>query len=202
MLRMAVPDRGEVLLDGHGLSTLDLTDLRRQVAVAWQDAELFRGTVRENLTLGTENVSEKDVYNILRICRLDTLIAELPLGLDTVLGERGVNLSGGQRQRLAVARAVLRRTPIIFFDEAMSQVDARMEEEIVKDLLSYLRGRTVVLVTHRMATASYASEILVLDSGRIVASGDHAALQPHLAFRRLLDASLGDNPSTVVGLSS
>jgi ABC-type bacteriocin/lantibiotic exporter with double-glycine peptidase domain len=199
MIRTIQPDSGEVLIDGHPASRLDLQQLRRQVAVAWQDAELFRASVRANLTLGLDQVSEADLDHVVRICRLDALIADLPHGLETVLGERGTNLSGGQRQRLAVARAILRPAPIILLDEAMSQVDARMEEEIVADILQHLRGRTVVLVTHRITTAARASEVIVLEDGRIVATGDHVSLQAHLAYRRLMDVpSAGGDANTPI----
>lgn len=181
---------GYVRVDGRGLETYPLPELRRQIGVVWQEPTLLRGTIWENLTLGLEDVSRDTVTEAVRACQLEALITELPNGYDTVVAEWGATLSGGQRQRFALARALVRNTPVLLLDETTSQVDVRTEEEILRAVLPRIRDKTVVLVTHRMATASLADQICVLENGRVVGAGTHDELAgDNPAYRTLVQAA-------------
>jgi ABC-type bacteriocin/lantibiotic exporter with double-glycine peptidase domain len=194
VFRTIVPNTGQILVDGRPLTRYDLADFRRQIAVASQDAALFRGTVRENLTFGLQSVSDGAIEDVIRACKLESLLERLPAGLNTVLGESGATISGGQRQRLALARALLRGAPLVILDEALSQIDSRMEEQIVSDLLTRVRGQTVLMVTHRLSAAACADQIVLVVDGRVTAIGPHDTLLGHLAYRQLIDSStVGDS---------
>ncbi|HEX2204347.1 MAG TPA: peptidase domain-containing ABC transporter [Longimicrobium sp.] len=174
--RMEDPDGGEIYADGVPLASIPLADLRRQVSVVWQEFSLMQGTVWENLTMGAAVVSRARVDDAVRLCRLESLIAELPQGYDTPVGEWGSTLSGGQRQRMSLARALIRDTPILLLDEATSNVDMQTETEILRDLFARLAGRTIVFVTHRVQTAALADQIAVITGGGVAAVGTHADL--------------------------
>lgn len=176
VMRMETPGKGQVFFDGVPAASISLPDLRRQVAVVWQEVSLLNGTIWDNLTLGVENPTRAQVDDAVRLCRLDDLLADLPLGYDTPVGEWGSTLSGGQRQRLSLARAVVRDAPVLLLDEATSNVDMATETEILRDLFARLRGKTVVYVTHRVSTAALADQIIVLEDGRAAAVGTHAEL--------------------------
>ncbi|HET7461749.1 MAG TPA: peptidase domain-containing ABC transporter [Longimicrobium sp.] len=176
ILRMEEPDAGQVFVDGSPATTIPLVDLRRQVSVVWQEFSLMQGTIWENLTLGSDGPSRAQVDDAVRLCRLDTLVAELPNGYETSVAEWGATLSGGQRQRMALARALIRDTPVLLLDEATSNIDMQTETEILRDLFSRLQGKTVIFVTHRVQTAALADQIVVVQAGRIVGSGTHAEL--------------------------
>jgi ABC-type bacteriocin/lantibiotic exporter with double-glycine peptidase domain len=188
--RMEEPDSGRVFLDGTPVETFPLADLRRQVSVVWQEFALMQGTVWENLTLGAENPTRAAVDDAVRLCRLDTLVAELPDGYDTSVAEWGATLSGGQRQRMAIARALVRDTPVLLLDEATANVDLQTENEILRDLFARVEGKTVIFVTHRVQTATLADQICVIDAGRVVGVGAHAELMHDCeAYRRLVGSS-------------
>lgn len=189
--RMEEPDSGRVFLDGTPVETMPLTDLRRQVSVVWQEFALMQGTVWENLTLGTENPTRAAVDDAVRLCRLDTLIRELPDGYDTNVAEWGATLSGGQRQRMAIARALVRDTPVLLLDEATSNVDLQTENEILRDLFARVEGKTVIFVTHRVQTAALAHQICVVEAGRVVGVGAHAELMRDCDTYRTLVGSGG-----------
>ncbi|HET7228705.1 MAG TPA: ABC transporter ATP-binding protein [Longimicrobium sp.] len=176
IMRMEEPDSGQVYIDGSPAATLSLSDLRRQVSVVWQEFALMQGTIWENLALGAEKPSRAQVDDAVRLCRLDTLISELPNGYETSVAEWGVTLSGGQRQRLALARALIRDTPVLLLDEATSNIDMQTETEILRDLFSRMAGKTVIFVTHRVQTAALADQILVVEAGRVVGAGQHTDL--------------------------
>jgi ABC-type multidrug transport system fused ATPase/permease subunit len=147
----------------------------------------MRGTVWENLTLGSEAPTRAAVDDAVRLCRLDTLLAELPDGYETSVAEWGATLSGGQRQRMAIARALVRDTPILLLDEATSNIDLQTESEILRDLFGRVGGKTVIFVTHRVQTAELADQICVIDGGRVAGLGTHAELlQGCEAYRQLL----------------
>jgi len=185
--RMEEPDAGQVFADGVPLSSFSLADLRRQVSVVWQEFALMRGTVWENLTLGSGHPSRAAVDDAVRLCRLESLISELPDGYETSVAEWGATLSGGQRQRMALARALVRDTPILLLDEATSNVDLQTESEILRDLFARRGGKTVVFVTHRVQTAELADQICVIDHGRVAGVGTHAELLRDCeAYRQLL----------------
>jgi ABC-type bacteriocin/lantibiotic exporter with double-glycine peptidase domain len=176
ILRMEEPDTGQVFIDGSPVTTMPMSDLRRQVSVVWQEFSLMQGNIWENLTLGTESPSRAQVDDAVRLCRLDTLVADLPKGYDTSVAEWGATLSGGQRQRMALARALIRDTPVLLLDEATSNIDMQTETEILRDMFSRLADKTVIFVTHRVQTAALADQIVVVEAGRVVGVGTHADL--------------------------
>lgn len=190
LTRMEVPTSGEILFDGSPAQGISLPDLRRQIAIVSQEPAIFRGTILENLTLGVENVADERVTTAARICRLTSLIAALPEGYHTIIAEGGTTLSGGERQRVAIARAVLRDTPIVLFDEATSNIDVQAENEILREVLARLSGKTIVFVTHRVGTAALADRIVVMVDGRIDGVGTHSQLvEQSDAYRNMYSAA-------------
>jgi ABC-type bacteriocin/lantibiotic exporter with double-glycine peptidase domain len=189
--RMEEPDAGQVFVDGTPVTSFSLADLRRQVSVVWQEFSLMQGTVWENLTLGTESPTRARVDDAVRLCRLDSLIADLPDGYETNVAEWGATLSGGQRQRMAIARALVRDTPVLLLDEATSNVDMQTETEILRDLFARVGGKTVIFVTHRVQTAALADQICVIDAGRVAGVGTHAELIRDCEAYRLLHGGAG-----------
>jgi ABC-type bacteriocin/lantibiotic exporter with double-glycine peptidase domain len=195
--RMEEPDSGQVFFDGVPATSISLPDLRRQISVVWQEFALMQGTIWDNLTMGAEDPTRAEVDDAVRLCRLEELVSDLPEGYDTPVGEWGSTLSGGQRQRLALARAVIRNSRILLLDEATSNIDMATESEILRDLFARLQGQTVVYVTHRVATASLADQIVVMEGGQAAAVGTHAELmRDSETYRQLLgggDAALDDS---------
>lgn len=161
------PDQGRVLLDGVDLRELDLFALRRSIAVVSQDIVLFRGTLAENLSYSAPSASREALQRVARLARLDELIASLPQGLDSPLGERGQQLSGGQRQRIAIARALLQEPRILVLDEATSAVDETTEREVIAAIDQLFAGRTRILISHRPSTLREADLSLCLQQGRL-----------------------------------
>ncbi|HEV7586966.1 MAG TPA: ABC transporter ATP-binding protein, partial [Longimicrobium sp.] len=189
--RMEEPDAGQVFVDGSPVTAMPLADLRRQVSVVWQEFGLMQGTVWENLTLGTDAPTRARVDDAVRLCRLDGLVAELPNGYETSVAEWGATLSGGQRQRMAIARALVRDTPVLLLDEATSNIDMQTETEILRDLFARVGGKTVIFVTHRVQTAALADQICVIDAGRVVGVGTDAELMRDCEPYRLLHGGAG-----------
>ncbi|MFE5672198.1 ABC transporter ATP-binding protein [Agromyces sp. NPDC056523] len=170
------PTRGRVLLDGVVMEELDLRTFRRFVSVVPQESVLFEGTIRENIAYGLGDVSDERVLAALRDANALDIVAAQPQGWDTVVGERGARLSGGQRQRLSIARALVRDPRVLLLDEATSALDPESESK-VKDALSRLmRGRTTLVVAHRLSTIRSADRIVVLERGRVVETGSHDEL--------------------------
>jgi len=167
---------GRILVDGHDLRDLKLPSLREQIGSVQQDVFLFGGTVRENIAYGRLNASEAEILTAARRAHLEDVIAALPQGLDTVIGERGVKLSGGQKQRLAIARMFLKNPPILVLDEATSALDTATERAIQRSLSELSQGRTTLIVAHRLATVRNADLIVVIDQGRIREQGTHEEL--------------------------
>ena len=176
LLRLFDPQSGSVRVGGHDLRTLDPDVLRGQIAVVHQDTYLFHGTVEENLLLGKPDATPAELEQAARDANAHEFIRQLPQGYHTIIGERGVNLSGGQRQRLAIARALLRDSPVLILDEALSSVDAENEAVIQQALDRLAQGRTTLILAHRLSSVIGADRILVLDHGRVVESGSHAEL--------------------------
>lgn len=176
LLRLFDPQRGTVKIGGHDIKTLDPEALHRMIAVVHQDTYLFHGTVEENLRLGKLDAAREEIEVAARDANAHEFISLLPRGYQTMIGERGVLLSGGQRQRLAIARALLRDAPILILDEALSSVDAENEAIIQQAIDRLSRGRTTLILAHRLSSVIGADRILVLDKGRIVESGRHAEL--------------------------
>ncbi len=176
LLRFFDPQSGRVLIDGVDVSKADLDALRKRCSLVPQDVALFADTVAENIRYGSADVSKEAVEAAAIAAHADSFIRNLPNGYDTQLGERGVTLSGGQRQRIALARAILRDAPILLLDEATSALDAESEQEVQKALVGVMKGRTTIVIAHRLATVKQADRIIVVEDGRIVEIGDHATL--------------------------
>jgi subfamily B ATP-binding cassette protein MsbA len=171
-----VPSSGRVLVDGVDLATARLDSYRTQLGVVLQETFLFDGTIRENVAFSRPDAAAEHVLAACRLARVDEFAESFPDGYDTIVGERGVKLSGGQRQRVSIARAVLADPRILILDEATSSLDSESEALIQEGLSHLMRGRTTVVIAHRLSTIRRANQILVVEGGRIVESGDHEAL--------------------------
>ncbi len=170
------PTGGRILVDGADLTTVTLASYRSRLGVVLQETFLFDGTIRENVAFSRPEASEEDVLAACRIARVDEFAEGFPEKYDTVVGERGVKLSGGQKQRVSIARAILADPRILILDEATSSLDSE-SEALIQEGLSYLmRGRTTFVIAHRLSTIRRADQILVVEKGRIVERGTHAAL--------------------------
>ncbi len=167
---------GAVLVDGIDVRECNLRDLRDNVALVSQDVVLFNDSIRNNIAFGVDDADPELVEKAARIAYVDEFAAELPEGLDTQVGDRGALLSGGQRQRIAIARALLKDAPILILDEAMSALDNESERRIQEALVELMRGRTTLVIAHRLTTIEHADEIIVMEDGRIVERGSHAEL--------------------------
>jgi ATP-binding cassette subfamily B protein len=162
-----------VTIDGADVRDVSLASLRSEIGIIAQDPFLFSASVRDNLTFGRPEATEEEIREAARLAQAHEFIERLPDGYDTVIGERGVTLSGGQRQRLAIARALVVDPRILILDDATASVDAATEARIRLGLREAMRGRTTVIVAHRLSTISLADEIVVLEHGRIAARGTH-----------------------------
>ncbi|GLS10509.1 ABC transporter [Sinorhizobium fredii USDA 205] len=184
---------GSIRIDGIDIRDMTLASLRSNIGIVQQDVFLFAGTIRENIAYGRLDASEAEIVEAARRARLDVLIESLPLGLDTVIGERGVKLSGGQKQRLSIARIFLKNPAILILDEATSALDAETERAIQRSLAELSAGRTTLVIAHRLSTIMHADRVLVVEAGRIVEEGTHATLleQKDGRYRRLHDAQFG-----------
>ncbi len=168
--------QGAITIDGIDIRDMTLTSLRRQIGIVQQDVFLFAGTIRENIAYGRLGASDAEVMDAARRARLDAVIARLPQGLDTPIGERGVKLSGGQKQRLAIARIFLKNPPILILDEATSALDTATEQAIQQSLAELAQGRTTLVIAHRLATIRNADRIVVVTEEGIVEQGTHGEL--------------------------
>jgi subfamily B ATP-binding cassette protein MsbA len=169
-----------VLLDGHDLETLTLASLRANIALVSQDVVLFNDTVAANIAYGAMNgAAEKDIVAAAEAAHAMEFIREMPQGIATLIGENGVRLSGGQRQRLAIARALLKNAPVLVLDEATSALDTESERHVQAALEALMRGRTTLVIAHRLSTVENADRIVVLDRGRIAETGTHRELLEH-----------------------
>ncbi len=187
--RFYEPEAGRITIDGHDIRDLTLASLRGQIGIVQQDVFLFAGTIRENIAYGRLDASEAEIMDAAARARLDGLIASLPEGLDTVIGERGVKLSGGQKQRLAIARAFLKNPPILILDEATSALDTQTEREIQASLFELAEGRTTLVIAHRLATIRHADRIVVVAENGIAEQGRHDALLASDGYYRRLHAA-------------
>ena len=169
-------ESGKVLIDGKDLSKIDLRTYRKHLAVVPQTSILFSGTIRDNITYGCENVSEEELQNVIKAANLSDLIASLPKGLDTMVGEHGGKLSGGQRQRISIARALIRDPKVIVLDEATSALDSISEKLIQQALNNLTEGRTTFIVAHRLSTIRDADRIAVIADGHCTEYGTYDEL--------------------------
>ena len=167
---------GAVKIDGIDIRDFSLTSLRENISVVFQDNFLFTGTIKENLLMGNFNATDEDIDCVVKAAHLDELLAELPDGLDTEIGERGTTLSGGQRQRVAIARAMLKDSPIVILDEATSALDNKSEAIVQKALDNLMQNKTVFVIAHRLSTIKNADKIAVINEGELVELGTHDEL--------------------------
>ncbi len=176
ILRFYDAQHGKVFVDRVPVEKANLTDLRRRVSLVSQDTIIFAESVMDNIRYGTPNATDEQVKQACRAALASTFIEQLPKGYDTLLGERGVVLSGGQRQRIAIARAILKNSPILLLDEATSALDQESEKLVQTALERVMRGRTTLVIAHRLATVISADRILVIDGGLLVEEGTHNSL--------------------------
>jgi subfamily B ATP-binding cassette protein MsbA len=170
------PTQGCILLDGHNLKDFDIASVRRKMAIVSQDTFIFNASVRANIAYGMEEISEESIWQAAQLAHAVEFIQELPDGINTVLGDRGVRLSGGQRQRIAIARALLRNPDILILDEATSALDSVTERLIQESLERLSKGRTVIAIAHRLSTISKADKIVVLEKGQVIEQGNYIKL--------------------------
>jgi subfamily B ATP-binding cassette protein MsbA len=187
------PLEGSVLWDGVDMRDARLRSLRRNIAIVTQETVLFNDTVRYNIAYSRPGATEAEVEAAARAAHAHDFIKELPAGYDTIVGERGIFLSGGQRQRLAIARAVLADASVLVLDEATSALDAESERLVQKALANLTRGRTTVVIAHRLSTVRRANLIVVIERGRIIETGKHSELLAlGGAYSRLYELQFAD----------
>lgn len=167
---------GQIMIDGRDIRDYTIKSLRQNIAMVFQDNFLFSGTLRENLAFGGLNVTENQMWEALANANLDEFVHSTELGLDTVIGERGVLLSGGQKQRVAIARAFIKNAPLVILDEATSALDNKSEKVVQEALDRLMKNRTVIVIAHRLSTVQNADNILVINDGRIIEQGCHEEL--------------------------
>ncbi len=176
LLRNYDVQAGQICIDGINISAMELRQLRRSVAIVPQTSSLFHRSVFENIQYGRLDARSEEVYQAARLAQAEEFIQKLPDGYQTFVGERGVKLSGGQRQRIAIARAILKNSPILLLDEATSALDSESEEAIQKALKTLMQGKTVIAIAHRLSTLRAMDRLVVIDEGRIVEDGGHQEL--------------------------
>jgi ATP-binding cassette subfamily B protein len=194
LLRFYDPQEGRILLDGVDVKEGDPAALRARIALVPQDPVVFAGTARENIRFGRPEASDREVEEAARLAAADGFVRAMPAGYETPIGERGVTLSGGQRQRLAIARAILKNAPVLLLDEATSALDSESETLVQSALEQLMRGRTTLVIAHRLSTVLAADRIVVLDEGAIVEEGTHDVLVARGGlYARLAQLQFGDS---------
>ena len=169
-------DNGSITIDGVNIKDFSINSLRNNISMVFQDNFLFSGTIRENIMMGNENATDEELNKAIEYAHLDEMIVDLPDGVDTVIGERGMSLSGGQRQRVAIARAIIKNSPIVILDEATSALDNKSEAVVQKALDNLIRNKTVFVIAHRLSTIKNATRIAVINEGELVELGSHEEL--------------------------
>jgi thiol reductant ABC exporter CydC subunit len=186
LLRFWDYEAGEITIGGASLKALDQDEVRRQIALVSQNSYFFNTTIRENLRLARRGASQEEIESAVRAAQIHDFISRLPKGYDTLIGEQGLRLSGGERQRLGIARALLKNTPILIFDEPTANLDPQTEKQVLTTLFEIMRGRTSLLITHRLIGLEHMDEIIVIDNSRIVEHGTHAELSSRGGLYRRL----------------
>jgi len=176
ILRFHEVDGGSILIDGQNIAAVSRRSLRSQVAYVGQDIFLFRGSIRENIALGRPGAAEADIVAAARAAYAHDFITAFPRGYDAPVGEHGTRLAGGERQRIAIARALLKDAPIILLDEATASLDSESERQVQGAIEHLCRGRTTIVIAHRLHTVVDAARIFVIEDGSVVESGQHLEL--------------------------
>ena len=174
--RFYEPDEGRILIDGRDIANVTLQSLRSAISPVLQDTFLFNGTIGENIGYARPTATREEIEQAARAANIHRDIMEMPEGYDTAIGERGIRLFGGQKQRIAIARAILRRSPIIVLDEATASVDVETERQIQQAIAGLAGQRTIIAIAHRLSTIRNADQILVIEEGRVVERGTHEEL--------------------------
>ena len=176
LFRFYDPTQGRITIDGQDIRMVSQESLRGAIGIVPQDTVLFNSSIFDNIRYGNPEASDEDVHNAIRLAHLETFIKQLPDGVNTMVGERGLKLSGGEKQRVAIARTILKRPPILLFDEATSSLDSKSERSILAALREIAEGHTSLVIAHRLSTIVDADRIVVLDQGTIVEQGNHEQL--------------------------
>lgn len=170
------PTEGHIYIDNTNIKDINLENLRQQISYVPQDVFLFSDTINNNIRFGNINASEEEIIGVAKLADVDDNIKEFKDKYDTLLGERGINLSGGQKQRISIARALIKKSPILIFDDCLSAVDMETEEKILQNLAEFTKNTTTLIVSHRVSTALLADEIVVIEQGKIIQNGTHETL--------------------------
>jgi ABC-type multidrug transport system fused ATPase/permease subunit len=170
--------KGTILYHGININKISLRDYRKSISLVAQEPSLFEGSIRENILLGVDEteISDEALYRVCRDAEIHHFISSLPEGYDTAVGAKGVSLSGGQKQRIAIARALIRNPRVLLLDEATSNLDSETERSVQAVFEKTAKGRTMVVVAHRLATVQNADVIFLIGDGRVVETGNHASL--------------------------
>ena len=170
------PQNGEIFIDGQNTQKVNLSSLRKSISLVSQDVILFDSSVRENIFYANSNATEKEFVDSCKFAAADEFVNELPQKYDTLIGENGLRLSGGQKQRLSIARAILKKSPIILLDEATSSLDSESEEIVQSALRNLTKNKTTLVIAHRLSTIHNADKIFVIKKGKLIDSGSHVEL--------------------------
>ena len=176
VLGLQIPEQGQMLIDGVPLSEWKQNSFRERIGYVPQDPQLFHSSIRENLLWSFDGASENDLWNALKLANAEVFVKDLPQGIDTVVGDRGIRLSGGQRQRIALARALLRKPELLILDEATSALDSESESLIQQSIEKVAHNTTILVVAHRLSTIAKANQVYVLHHGQINEEGSFTAL--------------------------
>ncbi|MDD4957360.1 MAG: ABC transporter ATP-binding protein [Candidatus Omnitrophica bacterium] len=191
------PNGGTIKIDGHALRTVSLASLRSKIGLVTQETLLFNDTVKANISYGHEEIDEEQLVKVAKAANAHMFIKDFPEGYDTIIGERGLKISGGQRQRIAIARAIYKNPPILIFDEATSQLDTESEQLVQEAINNLMKGRTVIVIAHRLSTVKHADKIIVIDRGRITDSGKHEDLIARSAlYKKLYEMQFSSKQSS------
>jgi ATP-binding cassette subfamily B protein len=183
--------QGRILLGGRDVREIDPETLLQSYSVVFQDVVLFNASIRDNIRIGRRDASDEDVLRAARLARCDDFVREMPDGYETIIGENGATLSGGERQRISIARALLKDAPIVLLDEATASLDVENETKVQAGLSELIRGKTVLIIAHRMRTVSHADKVVVLSDGRVREMGTPAELvQQRGAFAGMVERQM------------
>ena len=190
MSRLYDYDKGHIFIDGKEIDKIDTDSLFHKISIVFQEVSLFNTSVLENIRLGNKNADDEQVKQAARFAHCEEFISRLPQGYDTIIGENGSRLSGGERQRLSIARAFLKNAPIIILDEISASLDVENEMQIQQSLNSLIKGKTVVIISHRLKSVENVDKIIVMNNGKLDAEGTHAELLKKSAlYRNMIEKS-------------